>query len=602
MNKKINLLAMVLLIGTFLLIGAHTTSAITWTEHNSTALYDWAAVTSSADGTKLAAAIYNGQIWTSTNSGVTWTNQTNSSSLTWSAIASSDDGTKLIAVPYSDHAFTSTNSGVTWTSQSGSGYHSFVSVTSSADGTKLAVGNDGDDIYTSNDSGVTWTDQTASGASSWYHIDSSSDGAWIIATNYGSDLFISNDSGVTWTDHYELGGHNWVGVAMSTNGSRIATATNDGYIYISDNYGNTWTNHTLYANSTNYLNGLAMSKDGSTIGVWQAIGNIFISANSGITWTNQTQAGTGDWSAIAFNNDGTKIIAAQFSDTKGDIWTANNPLPCNPSWTCNGYTTCDINNMQNCNNVTDANNCAIPYTGNYSEFTPNTCIYCTPYWIARTGTGYECQPNGTKLTYYDDYSTCCIDSPTNCIYPSDHNTINNCVYFQTDMNCQYDAQPYLTSKINFACTIPQQYLNYTPPEGAINNDGSVNCITYVRKLNQTLLIQSNPEYAEPSTLQFWKENERRQTFTNAGRIINAYYTDKLLQTGQDFILGMKCTTYDGTILTSEYTITPTYQPPTSFLNRMVWAGDNAGYIIIWILGVILIIFLAAWGLKKLRGR
>lgn len=249
--------------------------------------------------------------------------------------------------------------------------------------------------------------------------------------------------------------------------------------------------------------------------------------------------------------------------------------------------------IQACNTTNEEiiNTTYTPAGCNNDTITTQACIYCTPTWIARTGGVYECDVNNTKLQYYDDYSTCCALSPINCIYPADHNTIIPCGYYSTDMNCQYDAQPYLSAKINMACTLPAQYANAT-----------ANCITYVRKANQTLLIQSNPEYADVPSLMFWKESETRQSFTNTNRIVNAYYTNKHLQTGQEFILGMKCTTNTGAALTSEYAITPTYQPPASILNRIVWASDNWAYVIIFLLGVILLILAVAWTIKKLRGR
>jgi hypothetical protein len=61
----------------------------------------WYSITSSADGTKLAATEgTHGDIWTSTDSGATWTNQTTgtgASDQTWTSITSSSDGTKLAA-------------------------------------------------------------------------------------------------------------------------------------------------------------------------------------------------------------------------------------------------------------------------------------------------------------------------------------------------------------------------------------------------------------------------------------------------------------------------------------------------------------------------
>jgi hypothetical protein len=81
-------------------VGAVFASGITWTNQTtgtSASGLNWQSITSSSDGTKLAAAIFNGDIWTSTDSGATWTNQTtgtSASGLFWSSITSSSDGTK----------------------------------------------------------------------------------------------------------------------------------------------------------------------------------------------------------------------------------------------------------------------------------------------------------------------------------------------------------------------------------------------------------------------------------------------------------------------------------------------------------------------------
>lgn len=229
--------------------------------------------------------------------------------------------------------------------------------------------------------------------------------------------------------------------------------------------------------------------------------------------------------------------------------------------------------------------------GNFSNVTTEYCTYCNPLFIERTGPEYSCTDNNTQYRFYDDYSTCCALSPINCIYPADHNTQATCGYYPTNLTCLYDAKPYLTEKINIACYLPAPYANET-----------FDCITYVRKANQTLLIQSNPEYTDASNIAFWKESERRHSFTNTGALINAQYTNKNLETGQPFILGMTCTNRYGLILTSEYSITPTYQAPTTFINRLVWASDNWTYVLIWILGVVIIILSISWALHKMRRR
>lgn len=66
----------------------------------------------------------------------------------------------------------------------------------------------------------------------------------------------------------------------------------------------------------------------------------------------------------------------------------NNPLgnetSCTPDWTCVGYAACLPNSTKICNLVTDLELCSEPYTGDYSEFPAQACIY-------NVTTGYEPQ-------------------------------------------------------------------------------------------------------------------------------------------------------------------------------------------------------------------
>ena len=47
--------------------------SITWTEHPNYGPYGWKSITSDSTGTKLAAVVQDGDIWTSNNSGANWT-------------------------------------------------------------------------------------------------------------------------------------------------------------------------------------------------------------------------------------------------------------------------------------------------------------------------------------------------------------------------------------------------------------------------------------------------------------------------------------------------------------------------------------------------
>ena len=91
---------------------------VTWTARDSARA--WGAVASSADGTKLVAAVHRGQIYTSTDSGVTWTAR--DSARNWYAVASSADGTKLVAAEDGGQIYTSTSTSVTSTTPGTKGF------------------------------------------------------------------------------------------------------------------------------------------------------------------------------------------------------------------------------------------------------------------------------------------------------------------------------------------------------------------------------------------------------------------------------------------------------------------------------------------------
>ena len=135
----------------------------------------WRSIASSSDGSKLAAVVYGGSLYTSSDSGATWTEQTAAGSRDWSSIASSSDGTKLAAVVDGGSLYTSSDSGATWTERTTAGSRYWSSIASSSDGSKLAAVVSGGSIYTSSDSGATWTEQTAAGSRYWYSIASSSE-------------------------------------------------------------------------------------------------------------------------------------------------------------------------------------------------------------------------------------------------------------------------------------------------------------------------------------------------------------------------------------------------------------------------------------------
>jgi len=74
---------------------------------------DWFDIAMSSDGTKLAACVYKGYIYTSTDGGNTWTEQTSAGWRVWTSITMSSDGTKLAACVRGGYIYTSTDGGNT---------------------------------------------------------------------------------------------------------------------------------------------------------------------------------------------------------------------------------------------------------------------------------------------------------------------------------------------------------------------------------------------------------------------------------------------------------------------------------------------------------
>jgi hypothetical protein len=260
---------------------------------------NWIGVASSSDGTKLVAAAYGGQIYTSTDSGATWIPR--DSARNWYYIASSSDGTKLVATVYGGQIYTSTDSGVTWTPRDSARY--WEGVASSSDGTKLVAIAYTDQIYTSTDSGVTWTPRDS--ARGWSGVASSSDGTKLVATVYGGLIYTSTDSGVTWTPRDSV--RNWSAVASSSDGTKLVATVSSGQIYTSPDSGVTWN---ARDSSRNWFS-VASSSDGTKLfATISAGGQIYASTDAGVTWTPRDSARW--WQGVASSSDGTKLVAVTY--------------------------------------------------------------------------------------------------------------------------------------------------------------------------------------------------------------------------------------------------------------------------------------------------
>ena len=267
----------------------------------------WYGVASSADGTRLAATVNNGRLYTSTDAGVTWTPR--ESSRNWYGIASSADGEKLVAVAGAGtpaQIYTSTDAGVTWTARESN--RNWRSVTSSSDGTKLAATVTSGPIYTSIDAGITWTPRATS--RTWYSIASSSDGSKLAAVASESQIYTSTDSGITWTPRETT--RTWRSITSSADGTRLAAVANNGQIYTSSDSGITWTAQETIRN----WYAISSSADGLKLAAVVSGGGIYMSADGGTTWV--TRASQQSWRAIASSADGSRLAAGTVN---GQIFT-----------------------------------------------------------------------------------------------------------------------------------------------------------------------------------------------------------------------------------------------------------------------------------------
>jgi len=157
-------------------------------------------ISSSADGTKLIAALWSG-VYFSTNSGQSWS--VILSNIIDSATASSALG-DVLAVSTSGYPtnqiFVSTNYGLTWCSTSSLPITRYTTcrLAASADGTMLYAMPFyySNNIYLSTNFGNTWT-STSSATDSWYSIAGDAGGDRLIAS--GTATYISTNFGGIWT-------------------------------------------------------------------------------------------------------------------------------------------------------------------------------------------------------------------------------------------------------------------------------------------------------------------------------------------------------------------------------------------------------------------
>ena len=258
------------------------------------------SVAASADASKLAAVVDNGQIQVSSDSGATWTAR--ESVRNWSSVASSTNGQVLAASVFRGKIYVSTNAGSTWDARDSD--RTWRSVAISTNGAVMAAVANGAQVYVSVDSGTNWTARATSQL--WTSVAMSADGSKMVASVYGGSLYTSVDKGTNWTA--VASPRLWNSVASSPDGVKLVATEVQGSIWMSADSGATWVANTA-AGSRNWST-VAMSVDGSRLLAGVSGGKLYRSLDGGVSWQEAKNSSNSAWSGIAGSLDLKKAIVA----------------------------------------------------------------------------------------------------------------------------------------------------------------------------------------------------------------------------------------------------------------------------------------------------
>jgi hypothetical protein len=315
---RFNVLVCLLAFGCLPVISPRPASAQSWSATN---IYnDWTALAVTADGSKIAAASFIGDFYTSADGGATWLDVASPDQEHWPVLAGSADGGNLVAAFYGGAIYISANWGGSWQPSSAPVDH-WNCLASSADGTKLVAGASPGLLYTSHDAGATFTSRLPQN-NGYQAIAGSADGSNLVALVYGGKIYRSTDLGETWVATAAPIAQ-WAGVASSSDGVNLAAITAED-IYTSTNSGVTWEalSPPNYGGMT--TNGswsaIVSSADGSELAATLNVPNyygaplggglIYISTNSGASWAVNAVSAPGLYfSAIQISQDGTRLTA-----------------------------------------------------------------------------------------------------------------------------------------------------------------------------------------------------------------------------------------------------------------------------------------------------
>lgn len=297
--------------------------AASWDQVYGTALSSagalgWGAVTSSADGTFLAAGVMGGYIWTSADSGATWTQRTPAGSRSWTAISCSDTGATIAAVyAGTGSIYVSKDSGATWAAASSAGSRGWEGVTVSGDGTTLVAWTSSSSgyLYRSTDGGTTWSQTASTGR--WQSVSISPSGAKIVAARSSeSYLSVSTDAGATWGPATPPVGWDSSAPArvkiVAGNSATLGHADSSVWasIGLTSNDGATWAD---VGSPRGPIGSMCASDNLAVIAIALGEAGVYRSTDSGSSWSYVNGTAGQFIYSLACSSDGKKMVMARGS-------------------------------------------------------------------------------------------------------------------------------------------------------------------------------------------------------------------------------------------------------------------------------------------------